>query len=288
MPLNPDAILDQWKAQGAPLVVRGANTRIWREGSGPPVVCLHGVPSSGFLNRKLIASLADRGLEGITFDLPGLGFADRPEAFDYSWSGLARWVENALGAAGLERFHLVVHDIGGPIGFDLAARNPERILSLTALNTVVDVASFRRPWMMEPFAWPVIRSVWLAAIGTPVLWGLMRYSGMLGTPSYGEIMAYGKLLKRDDGGRAFLKIMRGFERTEGFETFIKKGLKARPYPAQVIWGKQDPALRMNRFAPGVCAALGVETWHEVNGKHFLQEDSYEDIAELISAMIVAK
>jgi hypothetical protein len=45
---------------------------------------------------------------------------------------------------------------------------------------------------------------------------------------------------------------------------------------------------MNKYAPGVCAALGVATWHKVNGKHFLQEDCYEEIAELISAMIVAE
>ncbi|SPH24124.1 Haloalkane dehalogenase 2 [Defluviimonas aquaemixtae] len=277
-------LIAEWKAQGAPLSVPGANSRIWRVGSGPPVVCLHGVPASGFLYRKVIAALSARGMEGITFDLPGLGFADRPESFDYSWTGLSRWTEEALAAAGIGKFHLVVHDIGGPIGFELATRNPDRILSLTALNTLVDVASFHRPWMMEPFAWPVLGRLWLAPMETPVLWLLMRYSGMLGAPSYSEIMAYGALLKREDGGRAFLKIMRGFERTEAFETRIKKGLKARRYPAQVIWGRSDPALRMNKYAPSVCEALGLEGWHEVAGKHFVQEDSFEEIAERISSI----
>jgi pimeloyl-ACP methyl ester carboxylesterase len=36
-----------------------------------PVVCLHGVPASSFLYRKLIVELAARGLRGIAFDLPG-------------------------------------------------------------------------------------------------------------------------------------------------------------------------------------------------------------------------
>src|SRR5258705_13925719 len=83
------------------------------------------------------------GLEGVTVDLPGLGLADRPADFDYSWSGLATWYLKAIDAAGIRNFHLVVHDIGGPIGFDVIRRVPERIKSLTALNTLVDVSQFR-------------------------------------------------------------------------------------------------------------------------------------------------
>ena len=59
-----------------------------------------------------------------------------------------------MDALGLERFHLVVHDIGGPIGFELAAERPDRIASLTVLDTLVEVEGFKRPWSMEPFARP--------------------------------------------------------------------------------------------------------------------------------------
>jgi len=48
----------------------------------------------------------------VAFDFPGLGLADRPEAFDYSWSGLLGWTNGAIDARGLDRFHLVVHDVG--------------------------------------------------------------------------------------------------------------------------------------------------------------------------------
>jgi haloalkane dehalogenase len=53
---------------------------------------------------------------------------------------------------GLDRFHLVVHDIGGPIGFEVATAVPERVLSMTVLNTIIEVQSFHRPWPTEPFA----------------------------------------------------------------------------------------------------------------------------------------
>jgi D-arabinose 1-dehydrogenase-like Zn-dependent alcohol dehydrogenase len=55
----------------------------------------------------------------------------------------------AIDALGIDQCHLVVHDIGGPIGFERAITHPERVLSLTVLNSPVDVAVFRRPWPMH-------------------------------------------------------------------------------------------------------------------------------------------
>ena len=170
------------------------------------------VPTSGFLYRKLLPELASRGLEGVTLDLPGLGLADRPADFDCSWSGLATWYLKAIDAARIRNFHLVVHHIGGPIGFDVIRRVPYRIKSLTLLNTLVDVSQFRRPWVMEPFAWPVIGRLWLQSARTPMFYVLNRTFGTRNI-NRAESAAYGQLLLGPDGGRAFLQIMRSFERT---------------------------------------------------------------------------
>ena len=53
---------------------------------------------SSFLYRKVVPLLAELGLRGVAFDLPGLGLAERPTAFDYSWSGLGRWTGDAIDA----------------------------------------------------------------------------------------------------------------------------------------------------------------------------------------------
>jgi hypothetical protein len=74
-------------------------------GQGETVICIHGVPTSGFLYRKLLPELASRGLEGVTLDLPGLGLADRPADFDYSWSGFATWYLKAIDQAPKHRIH---------------------------------------------------------------------------------------------------------------------------------------------------------------------------------------
>jgi pimeloyl-ACP methyl ester carboxylesterase len=47
------------------------------------------------------------------------------------WTGLGSFAAAAVHALDLTEFHLVVYDVGGPVGFVLAARMPERIRSLT-------------------------------------------------------------------------------------------------------------------------------------------------------------
>jgi haloalkane dehalogenase len=253
------------------------------EGSGDAVVCIHGVPTSSFLYRKLVRELAQRGLRGVAFDLPGLGLADRPADFDYSWTGLGRFAVSAVDALGLDRFHLVVHDIGGPVGFELAAAAPDRVLSLTALNTLIRVDGFKRPWSMEPFARRRIGEVYLATMTKPAFRTLFRMQGLedrSATPKE-EIDAYFDLLKRGDGGKAFLKIMRGFERTPEKQALYRSTLRDVPYPVQVVWGERDPALSLKEHLD---AAPGLEPVHRLPAKHFLPEDQAPAIAERVAAI----
>lgn len=69
-------------------------------------------------------------------------------------------------ALGLQRFHLVVHDIGGPVGFEMAAQVPERIASLTILNTLIEADKFKKPWSMRPFATPGLDRMWICCSET--------------------------------------------------------------------------------------------------------------------------
>lgn len=292
--MSVDQIIGQWYERGKPLKVPGANTRIWREypadgklrNDGYPVVCLHGVPASAYLYRKMLPELAGQGLEAIALDLPGLGFADRPRKFDYSWTGLAKWFVKALDAAGIHRFHLVVHDIGGPIGFEairrITAHSPARVRSLAVLNTIAHPARFHRPWPMAPLAIPGLGWLWLQGMRTPVFLWLMHGMGVHLRPKKEELLAYRKLLLLNDGGRAFLKIMRGFECNREFEDRTLGALANRSFPAQIIWGADDPTLSVEKHVKYFLDILGLEQWHSIHGKHFLQEDSPHEISVRIA------
>lgn len=279
------AIIDGWAARGRPLAVPNASTVVWEEGAGAPVVCLHGVPTSSFLYRKVLPELAARGLRGIAFDLPGLGLAQRPQRFDYRWSGLGAWTLAALDALELDRFHLVVHDVGGPVGFDLVSRAPDRVASLTVLNSIIRAATFKRPWAMEPFARRGIGEAYLRTLHPVALERLMRLQGVATAVPAAELRAYVPLLKRGDGGRAFLRIMRGFERTEAFDSRALGALARRAFPAQVVWGEQDPWLRVDVQGEQARQALGLEEIVRLPGKHFVQEDAPEEIAEQVRRLV---
>ena len=264
----------------------GIRSFVLEQGDGQPVVCVHGVPSSCFLYRKVIRELAQLGLRGIAFDLPGLGLADRPPDYDYSWTGLGRFSRTAVDALGLERFHLVVHDVGGPVGFELAAAMPERIRSLTVLNTLVEVDTFKRPWSMEPFARRGIGELYLATLTKPAfrqLWNLQAIGDRSATPKE-EVDAYVDLLKRQDGGRTFLKIMRAFERTPEKRRLYEGALRDVPYPVQVVWGADDPALKLAVHGEQARRAAGLDEIKTVPAKHFLQEDQAPAIARFVAAL----
>ena len=90
-------------AAGRRFAAADVRSFVREQGAGPVVVLVHGVPASSFLYRKVIAALADQGVRAVAFDFPGLGLADRPRGFDYSWSGLARWMAAAVDALEIDR-----------------------------------------------------------------------------------------------------------------------------------------------------------------------------------------
>lgn len=254
-----------------------------QQGEGADVVLLHGVPTSSFLYRHVLPVLADQGLRGTAFDFPGLGLSDRPAPFDYSWAGLARWTGEAIDAVGLDRVHLVVHDIGGPIGLEWAIRNPDRVLSVTVLNTFLDVDGFKRAWPMAPFAISGIGEMWLR-LSPRFLFSEIFYSQGVADRSRvprSQVYAHIALLRLHDRGRAFLEIMRGFELTAEKEQFFREGLADRSFPVRAVWGEKDPALGLKRLEAAK-EILGLDDAILLPAKHFLQEDHPGEVAQAIA------
>ncbi len=284
-------VVERHRAAGRTFEAGGVGSFVRDHGSGPAVLCLHGVPSTAFLYRKVLAELEGRGLRGVAFDFPGVGLAERPRQFDYTWTGLGRFCAAAVDALDLDRFHLVIHDIGGPVGLELAAAMPGRIRSLTILNTLIEVADFKRPWSMEPFARRGIGELYLRTLTKPAFRTLMGMQGIqdMDAVPKRELDAWVELLKRGDGthadgGRAFLRIMRGFERTTAKQELYLRTLHEAPYPVQVVWGALDPALRLDREGEQARRAASVEKIHTLPAKHFLQEDQAPAVAERIAAL----
>lgn len=115
------------------------------EGSGPPVLLLHGFPDSALVWHEQVAALAAAGFRVIAPDLRGFGESDAPgPVAAYAVDRVVADLLALLDALGVtEPVHLVGHDWGALIGWLLAMRAPERVRSLAALS-VGHPEAFRR------------------------------------------------------------------------------------------------------------------------------------------------
>ncbi len=266
-------LVQEHEAAGRYLDIDGQRIFVREEGGGPAVLLLHGVPSSSFLYRKMLPALAAQGLRAITFDFPGIGLSDKPPDAAYDWHTLATWVGKVVDALGIERVHLVVHDIAGPIGAEWAIEHQDRIASLTIMNTLLDVANFKPPFPMWTFRVPGLRHITFGTQTPSVNLALFRQSGVKDRESIDrEVMAaYIYLLKCNGGHKTFLDVMAGFDLTEPFGDRLREGLQGLKAPLQMVWGKHEVAIPKAQF-DYVRDTFPVQAVHEVDARHFLQED----------------
>jgi len=104
------------------------------EGAGDVILFIHGTPTWSFEYRHLIKAL--RGTHRcIAPDHLGFGLSERPANFSYTPEAHATALEEFVTRMGLDRFTLVVHDFGGPIGLPLCLRHPDHVVRLVLFNT---------------------------------------------------------------------------------------------------------------------------------------------------------
>jgi haloalkane dehalogenase len=158
--MNPS--LEQFLAAypGRDLDRGGLRVHCLDEGSGEPVVMLHGNPTWSFLYRYLIEALRVSN-RVIVPDHIGCGLSDKPDdsRYDYTLASRVDDLEWLLDRLGLDRdLTLILHDWGGIIGMTYAARHPERIARLVVANTAAfhKPAAKSFPWALSVFRDPMI------------------------------------------------------------------------------------------------------------------------------------
>ena len=107
-----------------------------RAGAGDGlVILLHGFPETSHMWLPLLEHLAANGYTALAPDLRGYSpGAMPPEAEHYSHASMAGDILAMADALGKERFHLVGHDHGAGLGWYMAGRHADRLISWTALS----------------------------------------------------------------------------------------------------------------------------------------------------------
>lgn len=117
------------------IATNGINLSVIDEGSGTPVLFLHGFPDRGSMWRNQIDAVTAAGYRAIAPDLRGFGDSDAPEGVEqYGLFNLLGDIVGVLDALEVDKVHVVGHDWGAAISWLFATFNADRVLSLTAVS----------------------------------------------------------------------------------------------------------------------------------------------------------
>jgi pimeloyl-ACP methyl ester carboxylesterase len=120
----------EWRERGDGEHFRGHRIHVFeRDGSGPPLLLLHGFPSSSYDWRALLAEESDRG--ALAFDFLGFGLSDKPRDHVYTLGWQADLTEELVRRRfGSRPVFIVAHDMGTSVATELFARDLEGRLEI--------------------------------------------------------------------------------------------------------------------------------------------------------------
>ena len=279
--------------------VRGRHMAYHERGEGPPVLFLHGNPTSSYLWRDVIPQLEGRG-RLIAPDLIGMGDSAKlpnvgPDTYrftthrDFLWA----FIEAVVGRT--EPVTLVVHDWGSALGFDWANNHRERVRGIAYMEAIVRPIAGWEEW---------------SAAATPVFQGFRSDKGeqmILDRNLFVERVLPGSVLRKLSDAEMAEYRKPFLEREDRWPTLTwPRQIPIAGEPADVVeiaaaysqWMAANDVPKLFVYAvPGAilivvlrdyCRTCRMLTEVTVPGSHFIQEDSGAAIGRAIADWMTAK
>ena len=117
------------------VTILGSKMHYVDEGTGDPILFLHGNPTSSYLWRNIIPYIGSLG-RAIAPDLIGMGKSDKPD-LTYRFHDHYQYLEAFINELNLTNITLVIHDWGSGLGFHYAAQHPERIKAIAFMEAML-------------------------------------------------------------------------------------------------------------------------------------------------------
>lgn len=255
------------------------------EGSGPPILFLHGNPTWSFLYRGLVIRLKKR-FRCIALDYPGFGLSHRPEDYGYTPGEHADVVAALVRHLDLRDVTIMGQDWGGPIGLRVALDEFPRLRALVMGNT----------WYWPLDAWHMKGFAYL----------------MSSAPMQGQILRRNFFVEKvmpmavkhplaDEVMHHYREALPTPKSRVGVAEFPRQLLEASPWlgnladevrerlanvPLLLVWGIHDfafPRTFMERFRED----FKISKIHRLDAKHYIQEDAPAEIAQAIDEFLAA-
>ena len=261
-------------------------------GSGDPILFQHGNPTSSYLWRNIMPSVAHLG-RCIAVDLVGMGDSEKlddSDANSYQFVEHRKYLDGAWKALGVERnVTLVVHDWGSALGFDYARRHPDTIKGICYMEAIVG-----------PFP------TWdhFSKQATPVFQGFR-------SPAGEEMVLENNVFVENVLPGSIMRDLQAEEMAAYRAPFLNAGEDRRPtltWPRQIpiagepadvteiatqyqswlsttdipkLFVNADPGAILVNEMRELCRSFPNQTEVTVSGSHFIQEDSPQEIADAI-------
>ncbi len=265
--------------------INGSPIAYLDEGSGQPVLFLHGNPTSSYLWRNIVPHVVAAGYRAVAPDLIGMGDSGKPD-IGYTLPDHIAYMDGFIEALDLNDIVLVIHDWGSVIGMRHARLNPDRVAALAFMEAIIPPAMPMPSYeAMGPQMGPLFRDLRTPDVGEMlVLDGnffvekILSDMGVVRTLSEAEMAAYRAPYATRQSRLPTLQWPRevpiGGEPAFSEAEVLKNGewLMASPIP-KLLFYAEPGALAPKPVVDYLTAHVpNLEVRFLGTGTHFLQED----------------
>ena len=251
------------------------------EGSGRPILFLHGNPTWSFLYRGIISLLKDR-FRCVAVDYPGFGLSVHPDGYGYTSKEHAGIVGELVDELGLEDMIVMGQDWGGPIGTSVAIERKDRVSGMVIGNTlawkmdILQMRVFSRIMSSPPLQWAILSRNLFVEPMIPL--------GVERKLSREEMEHYRSVQPDRAARRGVAEFPREIIAADSWLEELGAGLPALgDKPLLLVWGMKDFAFRPKVFIPQWQSHFKDNVLVELpNASHYIQEDAPEEIANAIA------
>jgi pimeloyl-ACP methyl ester carboxylesterase len=253
-----------------------AKANVVVHGSGPPLFLVHGLMTSSYSWRYVLAPLGER-YTVYAPDLPGAGKSD--PAPSYGAAALAEWLGALMGVLGIRGARVIGNSMGGYLCMRLALRDEAAMGRLLNVHSpgvpeprlVALRAALAIPGARSILAWRVQRDVLRWAHANVHYWDETL-------KSLEEAHAYGDVLATDAGVRAFIGFLgetmaigpiREFQ-----QTLVARRARGEKFPVPLLhlYARRDPMVPA-RFGTILAERTGSPLVWLDEGSHFAHVDA---------------
>ena len=249
------------------------------KGEGPAIVLLHGVPTSGWVYRKMMYPLLAGKYRIIIPDMLGFGASDSPEGYEiYNAENHAKRLLALMEHLQINEWSQVVHDAGGLWTWELIRQDSTKIKNLIMLNAIVYEEGFYPPVRFkEGVIAKIAMSGYSNGLTNNILLGNLFKTG-LQKNTLNKMDVEGYKTPLTDG------------KTDALYYFFTQTCNELPdysdvfnnidLPVAVIWGIHDTMLQWTPQQKKIRNAFDVadEDLHLIDEKHFIQETEARNVS----------